>query len=75
MAVVKIAENFLVNSLKAVPLIDSTIKVNCPNELAMVTGWGTDAYKYIPLILQELKVLIQAREKCDTLWIEQITDR
>nr|XP_019529954.1 trypsin delta-like [Aedes albopictus]XP_029718349.1 trypsin delta-like [Aedes albopictus] len=74
-AVVQIAENFLVGTLRAVSLADSTIKVNCPSELATVIGWGTDAYSYVPLILQELRVLVQTNDVCQKLWIEQITDR
>ncbi|XP_058449948.1 chymotrypsin-1-like [Malaya genurostris] len=73
-AVIKIAENFLVDFLQPVQLVDSSIKVGCPSELSTVIGWGTAANDYVPVILQELRVLIQPLSICSTLWIEQLTD-
>ncbi|XP_062555097.1 chymotrypsin-2-like [Armigeres subalbatus] len=73
-AVVQIAENFFVDSLSAASLIDSSITVSCPDELAVVIGWGMDVNGYIPTILQELRVLIQPTDICRKMWIEKITD-
>lgn len=72
-SVTEIAENFYIDFLQPIPLVDSTIKVSCPDALATVIGWGTAAYGYIPLILQELKVLIQPFDLCTKVWIEQVT--
>ncbi|XP_065089808.1 chymotrypsin-1-like, partial [Ochlerotatus camptorhynchus] len=72
-AVIEIAENFFVDFLQPIPLTDGNIKVSCPSNLATVIGWGTAAYDYVPLILQELQVLIQPGEVCNKVWIEQVT--
>ncbi|XP_055543384.1 transmembrane protease serine 9-like [Wyeomyia smithii] len=73
-AVIKIAENFLVDFLQPVQLVDNTIQVSCPSVLATVIGWGTAANGYAPVILQELQVLIQSVDACSKIWIEQITE-
>ncbi|XP_053691318.1 chymotrypsin-1-like [Sabethes cyaneus] len=73
-AVVEIVENFLVDFLQPVQLADSTIKVGCPSVLATVIGWGTAADGYAPVILQELRVLIQSLTACSKIWIEQLTE-
>lgn len=74
-SVIEIAEHFYVDFLQAIPLTDSSIKVSCPSNLATVIGWGTAAYNYVPLILQELQVLIQPEDLCNKLWIEQVTSK
>ncbi|XP_058817970.1 chymotrypsin-1-like [Topomyia yanbarensis] len=73
-AVIKIAENFLVDFLQPVQLADSSIKTGCPSVLSTVIGWGTAANDYVPVILQELRVLIQPLNICGKIWIEQLTD-
>ena len=75
MVVLEISENFLIDFLAPIKLVDNTITTGCPDQLATVIGWGTAEDNYVPLILQELRVLIQPRKVCDAVWIEQITDR
>lgn len=74
-AVIRIAENFLVDFLEPVRLADSSLKLSGSNSLATVVGWGTAANDYVPLILQKLKVLVQPRATCNNIWIEQITEK
>ncbi|KAL1400247.1 hypothetical protein pipiens_007588 [Culex pipiens pipiens] len=72
--VLRISENFLIDFLAPIKLVDNTITTGCPDQLATVIGWGTAEDSYVPLILQELQVLIQPRKVCEAVWIEQITD-